>query len=116
MARRGKQVQDEIYEWAKDADILNPQGDPWAQYKYRYVMAVKHGESEAREAVKREIVEIARRMMRGMSTAEAFALKPSRSDEERWIDTRPVQKHEPIPKKFSAEDQFRARGMGIRLD
>jgi len=36
--------------------------------------------------------------------------------EERWIGTRPSQKHEPMPKEFSPEDEFRARGMGIRLD
>lgn len=38
------------------------------------------------------------------------------AEEERWIDTRPAQKSEPMPKEFSAEDEFRARGMGIRLD
>jgi hypothetical protein len=36
--------------------------------------------------------------------------------EERWINTRPKQKQEPMPKNFSPEDEFRARGMGIRLD
>jgi hypothetical protein len=43
-------------------------------------------------------------------------LRVDAAEEERWIDTRPSQKYEPMPKEFSAEDQFRARGMGIRLD
>ena len=57
-----------------------------------------------------EIYKITRAMFEGRDMeAEADA-------EERWIGTRPSQKHEPMPKEFSPEDEFRARGMGIRLD
>ena len=48
-----------------------------------------------------------------------FEGQPKMDAEERWIDTRPTrpsQKHEPMPKNFSPEDQFRAKGLGIRLD
>ena len=103
MAKR-KQGYDEFYEWAKDVDILDRQGDPWAMFKYRYVCAVEHGNIEERDTVKAEIVEITRRILLGMSTADAFALMPI------------PKKPEPMPRDFSTEDRFRARGMGIRLD
>ena len=103
MAKR-KQVEDELYEWAKDVDILDRQGDPWAMFKYRYLCAVEHENVEERDIVKAEIIEIVRRISLGMSTGDAFAMTPI------------PRKPEPMPKEFNAEDQFRARGMGIRLD
>jgi hypothetical protein len=87
------------------------------------VTGALHLEKAVAKANRRQLEEIARTIFNietyigGKSPAELkeAKLKPER-DEERWINTRPVQKHEPMPKEFSAEDQFRARGMGIRLD
>jgi len=57
-----------------------------------------------------EIYKITRDMFEGRD------MEAEAASEERWINTRPKRKHEPMPKKFRPEDQLRASGMGIRLD
>jgi len=61
-----------------------------------------------------EIYKIMRDMFEGRDM-EAEA-KAEADSEERWINTRPKRKREPMPKNFSPEDVLRAKGLGIRLD
>jgi hypothetical protein len=53
--------------------------------------------------------------------ATGFRIRECRTDEDRrevmdYLHALQPWLGEPMPKDFSAEDQFRARGMGIKLD